>query len=150
MLYFEDFPAGDIHEWGNRKIGEDEIIAFARRYDPQPMHTDPVAARDTMLGGLAASGWHTAALTMRMVCDEFMLDSASLGSPGVPELDWERPVRPGDTLRVRRTVLEARRSQSRPDMGIVNFLFEVFNQDGTRVMRMTAAIMLRTRPEKAA
>lgn len=150
MLYFEDFREGDVTDWGSVTLSQEEIIEFAREFDPQPMHTDPQAAKDSMLGGLAASGWQTAAVLMRMMCDGFLLDAASMGSPGVSELRWELPVRPGDTLTARRTVLGSRPSRSRPEVGFVEFAFELFRQDGRRVLQMTCPIMFGRRPGAAA
>src|ERR1700679_546110 len=130
LLYFEDFPVGEIVEFGDRLVTAEDIVEFARQFDPQPFHLDDAAARDTQAGGLIASGWQTAALLMRMNCDEFVLRSASQGGPGVEELGWSRPVRPGDRLRVRRTTLSARVSRSRPEIGLIGFRFEVINQHG--------------------
>ena len=136
-LAFEDFPVGETVTFGDQLVTEEAIIAFARLYDPQPVHTDPQAAEASMLGGLCASGWHTAAMFMRMMCDGFLLDSTSMGSPGIEELNWHQPVRPGDRLSVARTCLEARPSASRPQMGLCRFLYEVKNQTDTVVMSMT-------------
>ena len=121
------------------------MIAFARRYDPQVFHIDPVAAKNTKFGGLIASGWHTVALVMRMMCDSYMLDSASLGSPGIENLKWLKPVRPGDTIRAQRSTLEVRASASRPEMGLVKTRWEVFNQDAEQVMTMEGYGMFRRR-----
>src|SRR5271154_7264857 len=125
LLYFEDFPLGEILEFGDRHVTAEEIIEFARQFDPQPFHLDAEAARGTQAGGLIASGWHTASLLMRMCCDAFVSRSASQGGPGVEELNWVKPVRPGDRLRARRTTLSARVSGSRPAIGLVGFQFEV-------------------------
>jgi len=133
-LHWEDFVAGSVAEYGPRLVTREEIIAFAAEFDPQPMHMNEEFARSTMLGGLAASGWHTCALGMRMIVDGFMSDSASIGSPGIDEVRWLKPVRPGDRLILRRTVLETRPLKSRPDWGLVRFRFELFNQDGDVVM----------------
>lgn len=140
-LFFEDFPPGETAEYGDRTVSREEIIAFAARYDPQPMHLDETAAAKTLLGGLAASGWHTACLLMRMNTDHMLRDSTSMGAPGIDELKWLRPVHPGDRLRVRRATLEARPSNSRPEMGLVSFLFEVLNQRGETVMTQRNTIM---------
>ena len=136
--YFEDYLVGSVHEYGSITVEEDEIIAFAKRFDPQVFHTDPESAKKTVFGGLIASGWHTAGLMMRLFADHFLSKVASLGSPGVDELHWNIPVRPGDELSVRVTVLEKRRSQSKPDRGIVNSFIEVLNQKGEVVMSMKA------------
>ncbi len=141
-LYFEDFRVGDVSEFGPRRISREEIIAFAVQFDPQPMHMDEEAAKHTMLGGLAASGWHTCCIMMRMLTDGFLLDAASMGSPGIDEVKWLRPVRPGDSLTVRGTVQSARVSRSRPDRGFVTFLWEVFNDRGERVMTMICPQMM--------
>jgi acyl dehydratase len=134
MRYFDDFRVGESVDLGQISVTDDEIIAFARQFDPQPFHVDARRARDSIFGGLVASGWHTAALYMRLLVDGLLKDSASLGSPGIDALRWLQPVRPGDTLRARFTVLECRPSQSRPGMGIVRGRGEVLNQDETAVM----------------
>lgn len=143
--YFEDYVPGSVHELGTIAIGESEIIEFARRYDPQPFHIDPEAARHTQFGGLIASGWQTAGLMMRLAVDGYLSGVASLASPGVDELRWTQPVRPGDTLSVRATVLEARPSTSKPDRGLVRTLFEVRNQRGEMVMTVRGMNMLKRR-----
>lgn len=148
MLYFEDFAVGDTRDFGDITLTREMIVDFAGKYDPQPMHLDEEAGRASILGGMAASGIHTASLMMRMLCDDLLLKAASLGSPGVDELRWEVPVRPGDRLRARRTVKAVRASKSHPHMGIVTLFVEVFNQNG-RVMWMEAASMF-ARREKAA
>jgi acyl dehydratase len=145
-LFWEDFVESSVAEYGPRLVTREEIVAFAAEFDPQPMHLDEVAARDTMLGGLAASGWHTCALLMRMIVDGFVGRSASMGSPGVEEVKWLRPVRPGDHLTVRATVLETRASSRRPDRGTVTFRFEVLNSSGDVLMTLVSALMLRRRP----
>jgi acyl dehydratase len=134
--YFEDYVPGAVFEYGEIGVGEAEIIEFARRFDPQDMHVDPAAASRGRFGGLIASGWHTAALMMRLLADNFLPRHASLGSPGLDELRWLRPVRPGDVLRIRVSVLEATRSRSKPDRGVVRTLVEVLNQRGDVVMSM--------------
>ena len=134
--YYEDFPAGEVVEFGDRLVTAEEIVAFAKDWDPQPFHVDAEAAKDSQIGELIASGWHTAALLVRMMCDEFLLDSASQGGPGVEDIRWLKPVRPGDRLSVRRTTLAARPSRSRPEIGIVDFEFDVRNQSGETVMTM--------------
>lgn len=140
--YWEDFAPDSIAEYGPKLVTREEIIAFASEFDPQPMHLDEEAARATMLGGLAASGWHTCAILMRMLCDWFVLDSASWGAPGVDEAKWLKPVRPGDQLMVRRTVREKRISKSRPEMGFVLFHYELIRQTGETVMTFTCPMML--------
>src|SRR6516225_11895720 len=143
--YFEDYIEGDIHCFGSITVELDELIAFARRFDPQSFHVDPDAAKLTQFGGLIASGWHTAALTMRLFAEHYLTHVASLASPGLDELRWLKPVRPGDTLSVRATVTTARRSRSKPDRGVVTTLIEVFNQHGVPVMTMKAMNLLRCR-----
>src|SRR3712207_355775 len=119
MRHLEDFQQGEIIDLGTCTIGETDILEFARRYDPQPFHIDPERAAETIYGGLIASGWHTGSLWMRLAVDNLLADSASMGSPGLDNLRWLLPVRPGDTLRGRYTVLEVTPSRSRPDRGIV-------------------------------
>ena len=126
--YFEDYTPGEVHEFGSHTVSAEEIIEFAQRYDPQPFHTDPQAAAGSVYGGLIASGWMTGGLMMRMLVDHFLSPLSSMGSPGLDELRWARPVRPGDTLRVRVAVIEARRSQSKPDRGILLVQQECLNQ----------------------
>jgi acyl dehydratase len=144
-FYFEDFEAGSVAQSGPKLVTREEIIAFASQFDPQPMRLDEEAARASMLGGLAASGWHTCALAMRMICDWFVLDSASMGAPGVDEVRWLKPVRPGDRVTLRRTVLETRASRSRPDMGFVKLQFEMLNQSGDVAMTMVTPMMISKR-----
>ena len=141
-FYFEDFSTNWTAEYGPRRVTREEIVGFAAQYDPQPMHLDEEAARATMLGGLAASGWHTCAIMMKMVADGLLLDTASMGAPGIDEVKWLRPVRPGDSLTVQGSVLDVRASQSRPDRGFVGLLWEVFNDRGERVMTMTCPQMI--------
>ena len=134
ILHWEDFEVGRTVPLGEKHVSREEIIAFAAEFDPQPFHLDEMAGKDSMLGGLAASGWHTCVILMRMMCDGYLLNSTSLGSPGLDEVKWRAPVRPGDTLRAQYTCLDARPSSSRPDMGICSIRYEVFNQDETLVM----------------
>ncbi|MEO8157342.1 MAG: MaoC family dehydratase [Betaproteobacteria bacterium] len=145
MRYWEDFKVGEVEQIGDRLVDRDEVVAFARQYDPQSFHVDEPAAKKSMYGGLIASGWHTCAMVMRMMCDAYLLDSDSVGSPGIDNLKWLKPVRPGDTLSARRTTLETRASKSKPDIGIVNNLWEVFNQNGEMVMSMQGYGMFRRR-----
>ncbi|HMK79456.1 MAG TPA: MaoC family dehydratase [Xanthobacteraceae bacterium] len=149
-FYFEDFAPGWTIELGPRRVTREEIIGYAARYDPQPMHLDEEAARHTMLGGLAASGWHTCAIMMKMIADGFLLDTASMGAPGVEEAKWLKPVRPGDSLTVRGSVRTARASQSKPDRGFVTLHWEVFNQRGDKVMTLTCPQMIQRRRAGAA
>ena len=145
-FYWEDLPVGTSLDLGERTVSREEILQFAREYDPQPFHVDEGAAERSIYGGLIASGWHTCAITMRLMCDGYLLRSASLGSPGVENVHWMRPVRPGDTLRARMTVLESRPSSSKPDRGVVKSRWEVFNQSGEQVMAMEGFGMFRRRP----
>ena len=136
--YFEDYVPGAVFEYGEIPVTKDEIVEFARRFDPQSIHVDPERALQGPFGGLIASGWHTAAMMMRLIVDNFLPKSASLGSPGIDELRWLRPVRPGDVLSVRLSILEAARSRSKPDRGVVRTLCEVLNQNREVVMSLKA------------
>jgi acyl dehydratase len=150
LRYFEDYALGSMYECGTVSIDEASMIAFAKEFDPQSFHVDPVAAAAGPFGGLIASGWHTAALTMRLLVENYLSAEASLGGAGADEIRWPYPVRPGDTLRVRATVVESRRSLSKPDRGIIKTLAETVNQDGRTVMRCTAINFLRVRPAAGA
>ena len=150
LLHFEDFPVGEIFAFGDTLVTAEDIVEFAREWDPQPFHIDAEAAKTSQIGELIASGWHTGSLTMRMLCDGYLLRSASEGAPGVEEMRWLKPVRPGDRLSVRRTTLAARPSRSRPGIGIVEFQFEVLNQHGETAMTLKSASFLRRRPEASA
>jgi acyl dehydratase len=147
VWYWEDFREGEVREFGRTLVKREDIVRFASEFDPQPFHVDEAAAQATMFGGLIASGWHTAAMAMRMMCDAYLLKSASLGSPGIEQLKWLRPVRPGDTLGMRSTVLESRPMQSKPGVGLVKLRHEVVNQDDEVVMQMEGYGMFRRRPE---
>jgi acyl dehydratase len=149
--YFEDYEPGSVHEFGPISVEQEEVIAFARRFDPQPFHIDPEAARESIYGGLIASGWHTSALMMRLFVDHYLSRVASLGSPGVEDLRWLKPVYPGDRIWVRITILEATRSRSKPDRGIVRCFIEVFNQKREMVMSLRGVnlILCRERPSDA-
>jgi acyl dehydratase len=140
--HWEDFAKGAVEIYGPRLVTREEIVAFAAEFDPQPMHLDEAAASATMLGGLAASGWHSCCLLMRMIADGFLLDSTSMGAPGVDELRWLRPLRPGTQIRVRATVLDKRPSQSRPERGFVRFLFEVLDENDDVLTDLTCSQML--------
>src|SRR5260221_7167608 len=144
--YFEDYPPGGVLEGGPTAVTAAEIVEFAGRYDPQAMHTDPEAAAKGHFGGLIASGWHTAAMMMRLFATHFLSPASSLASPGIDELRWPNPVRPGDVLSLRVTVTEARRSRSKPDQGIVRSLVEVLNQNGEVVMSLKPISLIRCRP----
>jgi acyl dehydratase len=143
--YFEDYHVGMVDEFGDIAVTAEEVVEFARRYDPQSMHVDPVVAAQGPFGGLIASGWHTAAMVMRLFVEHYLSKVATLPSPGVDELRWVRPARPGDTLRVRVTVTETKRSRSKPDRGLVRGLVEVLNQDGEPVMTMRPMNLMRCR-----
>ncbi|HTY25211.1 MAG TPA: MaoC family dehydratase [Desulfomonilaceae bacterium] len=132
--HFEDYLPGAVHEFGSATVGEADIIEFARHFDPQPFHIDPVAAKQSSFGGLIASGWHTASLAMRILVDNYISRVASLGSPGADELRWRKPVRPGDTLSVRITILESKLSRSKPNQGTIRSQIEVLNQHREVVM----------------
>jgi acyl dehydratase len=143
MRAFEDFSPGEIIVLRDYKVEAEEMVEFALRYDPQYFHADPIAAATSPFGGLIASGWLTAAIFMRMQCDSFMIDSTCVGSPGVDEIRWLHPVRPGDTLRGTNQVLEARPSKHKPDRGVVFSKVEICNQDTVPVMSLvTRAIYL--------
>jgi acyl dehydratase len=146
MRYFEDFEVGEVTEIGPIVVSEAEIVEFAERYDPQPFHIDPEAAKSSPFGGLIASGWHTTALFMGMFVRGILLDSASLGSPGVEEIRWTAPVRPGDSLTGRVTVTDVQPSQTNPTRGTVFTTSEVLNQDGERVMSLKARGFFARRP----
>ena len=146
LRYFDDYLPGATYDCGSVSVDQAEIIFFAKAFDPQPFHVDPGAAASGPYGGLIASGWHTAALMMRQLVEHYVSAEASLGSPGLDEIRWPFPVRPGDTLRVRATVIEARRSLSKPDRGIVRTMAEAVNQDDRPVMRATAINFFRVRP----
>ena len=147
VRYFEDYPPGAVFTFGSIAVGEDEIVAFARKYDPQPMHTDPGAAARGRFGGLIASGWHTGAMMMRLFADHFLSPESGLASPGLDELRWHLPVRPGDVLSLRVTILEARPSRTKPAQGIIRSLVEVLNQRGEAVMSLKPISLIRRRPD---
>jgi acyl dehydratase len=144
-MYFEDFVVGETLHLGSVEITEDAIVEFAEEFDPQPFHIDPEAARDTPFGGLIASGWHTCALYMRLMCDGLLNDSSSQGASGMEELRWLNPVRPGDTLSAQFTVLDAQRSSTKPRRGTVKFRSEMSNQHGDVVLSMTGRGLYGTR-----
>ena len=150
LRYFEDYALGTTYDCGSVSIDQASIIAFAKEFDPQPFHVDLAAAAAGPFGGLIASGWHTAVLVMRLLVEQYLSEEASLGSAGLDELRWPHPVRPGDTLRARATVIESRRSLSKPDRGIIKTLVEAVNQDGRTVMRATAINFLLVRPADGA
>lgn len=141
MLFWEDFQEGHVATGGRYVVGREEIVAFAKQYDPDPLHLDDAAAEATRLGGIAASGWHVCAIFMRLLADGLLLKTDSMGSPGVDEARFLRPVYPGAVLSLRRAVLETRTSKSRPDMGLVKFRFELLDATGTVVFDLVSSIM---------
>jgi acyl dehydratase len=149
MRYFEDVEVGETHEFGEYEVTEEEVVEFAEQYDPQPFHVDGEAAEESMFGELVASGWHTAAMSMRLLVEgpDGMEDRAAMGSPGVEELRWHQPVKPGDTLSVRTEVLEKRPSESREDRGYVKSRLETYNEDGDLVMSWVADTIYRRRDD---
>lgn len=141
-LTYEDFPPGRLGTFGPRHVSREEILEFAAEFDPQPMHLDEAAAKESMLGGLAASGWHLCSIMMRMMADGFISRAASLGSPGVNEVRWLAPLRPGDDLTLDVDVVEARASRSRPETGIVTFKGTARNAAGDVLCEMTSPIII--------
>ena len=148
-LTFEDFKPGTAMTYGRYAVTLDEIRAYASEYDPQPMHLDAEAAQRSLLGGLAASGWHSCCMMMRMLTDGFLSKTSCMGAPGVDEVRWLKPVYPGDVLSMRHTVVSARASQSKPDRGFVSFHFEMLNQNGDVVLDQRNAIMFGLRDKGA-
>lgn len=146
MRYWDDIKAGDVVELGRRTLDKERMVAFAREFDPQAFHTDEKAAEASIYGGLIASGWLTGSVLMRLFYDGYLKDTASMGSPGIDELRWLKPVRPGDTLSARLTVLETAASRSKPDRGIVRTLMEVLNQRGEIVMTTKGVNFFKRRP----
>jgi acyl dehydratase len=136
MIWWEDFKVGERSEMGRHTFGEEEIVAFARQFDPQPFHLDAKAAAGTPFGGLIASGWHTCAVGMRLMVDQYIGRTVSLGSPGIEDIRWLRPVRAGDTLTYSRTVTESRASTTRAGVGLVKHRWEAVNQSGQTVLTM--------------
>ncbi len=143
--YWEDFNVGERMVLGTKTFTEEEIIRFAKEFDPQPFHVDKEKAEQSFFGGIIASGWHTCSVAMRMMCDAYLNESASIGSPGVDNIRWLKPVRPGDTLRAERVILESRASSSKADIGIVKSRWEAFNQHNELVMSMEGISMFKRR-----
>ena len=144
-LYWEDFQPGAVAVYGPRLVTREEIVAFAAEFDPQPMHLDEAAASATLLGGLGASGWHICCLLMRMIADGLLLDSSSMGGPGVDEVRWLAPLRPGTRIRIRSTVLDTRASNRRPDMGLVKFMFEMLDDADSILTTLSTTLMFARR-----
>ena len=142
---FEDYPVGSVALYGPIHVDEAEVIDFGKRFDPQEFHTDPVKAAKSPFGGVIASGWHTGSMMMRVLVDRYLSRTAGMGSPGMDELRWPAPVRPGDRLWVKVTVIESRRSESKPDRGLVRILIEVLNGTGVIVMSVKAMTLVRSR-----
>ena len=145
-IYFEDFQAGHTWELGSYTFTEESIIEFARQYDPQYFHTDPIKAKESIFGGLVASGWQTLGIYMRLIVENMINQTPSLGSPGMEEIRFLKPVQPGDTVSVHYTTLESRTSASRPNMGIIRFRGELWNQDGEQVLRVVGTGFFGRRP----
>jgi acyl dehydratase len=148
--YWEDFPSGCTRRIGPRCVSAEEIIAFARQFDPQPFHIDAEEAAKSRFNGLIASGWHICALVMRMICDDHILESAGLGSPGAQSIRWKQPLRPGDAISIEATVLEARRSQRHPEVGILRWHWDVRNQHGESIAELETTGMIRCRSTASA
>ena len=146
MIWWEDFRLGDTTEMGRHTFTEEEILAFGRQYDPQPFHADPAAAQRTSFGGLIASGWQTCAIAMRLMVENYVGKTVSLGSPGVDNIRWLKPVRPGDTLVYKRIVTETRASMTRKGVGLVRHRYEAVNQAGELVLTMEGWGMFGRRP----
>jgi acyl dehydratase len=147
MRYFEDFQVGQVHELGSYVVPREEILAFARQFDPQPFHLDEEAGRQSIYGSIIASGWHIAAICHRLLVESLLKESVSMGSPGLDELRWLLPVKPGDTLSARLEVLAVTPSRSKPDRGSLKTRMEVRNQRGEVVMTENAAVLFLRRPE---
>jgi acyl dehydratase len=145
-LHWEDFSIGSVRTFGAMPVSREAVLEFAGDFDPQPFHLDDAAAQKSLFGRLSASGWHTCAMTMRMMCDGYLLDAASQGSPGIDALRWHQPVRPGDTLRVRMDILEARPMNSKAHIGLVRSRWTVRNQRDETVMTMEGWGMFLRRP----
>jgi acyl dehydratase len=148
-LYFDDFVVGQALEMGSVLVSEQEILAFARQFDPQPFHIDTDAAKQSIFGGIIASGWHTCSMMMRLVVDGLLINSSSMGSPGLDEVLWLKPVRAGDTLSVSYTITEMKRSNSKPDRGVVYSVWQARNQHGDIVTSIKGKGMFGRRPDAA-
>jgi acyl dehydratase len=148
MKYYEDFPPGTLIDCGSRVVSKEEIIRFAREFDPQPFHIDEAAAEKTHFGGVVASGWHSGSLSMRMVVDAVMQDSSCMGSPGIERLRWLKPLRADTLVNVKFRVLEAELSKSRPDRGRLKVVFELYDDKGELLMDSIAIVLFGCRPKQ--
>ena len=144
-VFWEDLQPGQVLDLGSLAVTREEILAFASQFDPQPFHLDDEAAKASVFGGLCASGWHTCSMAMRLMVTNFLQTAASLGSPGLENVKWMKPVYPGDTLRLQHRILESRPMRSRPDVGLVRTQWEMFNQHGEQVLHMEGWGMFRRR-----
>jgi acyl dehydratase len=147
MKYYEDFPPGTLIDCGSRVVSKEEILRFAREFDPQPFHIDEAAAAKTHFGGVVASGWHSGSLSMRMVVDAVMQDSSCMGSPGIERLRWLKPLRADTLVNVKFRVLEAELSKSRPDRGRLKVVFELYDDKGELLMDSIAIVLFGCRPK---
>ncbi|MCC3306676.1 MaoC family dehydratase [Sneathiella sp. HT1-7] len=149
MRYWEDFTVGMVMEFGGYEVTEEEVIEFATAFDPQPFHIDKDAAKEHFFGGIIASGWHTGSMCMKMMVDNYLIDSASMGSPGIEQLRWKQPVRPGEVLHVKAEVLDRSLPKSRPELGFVKFSHTVLNQKDEVKMTMISSGMFLRCPENS-
>lgn len=149
LLYYEDFPEGEVITYGRWEVTAADIVDFAKHFDPQPFHLDEEAGKESILGGLAASGWHVCAMMNRMMVDAYLGRSAGMGSFGIAEMKWLRPVLAGEVLTIRRTTIEKRISRKRPEMGIITFRFEAIDVHGRVASEMTGTNLIRTRASLA-
>lgn len=145
-LYYEDLVEGAVETFGPRTITREEIVTYAAEFDPQPMHLDDEAAKQTILGGLSASGWHVCCFMFRMTYDEFISGTASLGSPGVEETKWLKPVRPDTAMTLRISILEKRKSKSRPELGLARMRCELLDESGSPLVQQTSTLLVGRRP----
>ncbi|MGE0154170.1 MAG: MaoC family dehydratase [Reyranellaceae bacterium] len=146
LRYWEDYELGAVYELGSKTMTKEEIVEFAAKYDPQPFHLDEEAAKKSLFGGLAASGWHTCSAVMRLLVDNYICRETSMGSPGLDEIRWLKPVLAGDTISARIRILDKKPSRSRPEMGSISNQYEVHNQKGELVMTMKGVGLFRRRP----
>ena len=144
-IYWEDLVPGSVRQLGTVTPTREEIMAFAEKFDPQPFHLSEEGGKASLFGGLCASGWHTCSMAMGLMVRNFLLNSSSLGSPGMESVTWLKPVRPGDTLRLEHEILESRPSKSKPDVGLTRTVWRMYNQDGDQVLNMQGTSMFRRR-----